>query len=101
MRKTAVVATGLGALACLLLVLAGISALFMGGTWRAARAEIDGESELGGRIAGPLVVWMDNREWAEAVIAAFNAHYPDVTVRMEPWATWTAARGSRWTGRPE
>ena len=83
MRKTTVVATGLGAVACLLLVVAAITVLFMGGTWRSVRDDLRVERELEGRIAGPLLVWMDNREWAEAVIAAFGRHYPEVTVRFE------------------
>ncbi|MCL2600381.1 MAG: maltose ABC transporter substrate-binding protein [Treponema sp.] len=89
MEKTAVrgmgsiVATGIGALLCLGLVIAGLAALFVGGTWRSVRDEIRQDKELYGQIAGSLLVWMDNRDWAEAAIAAFNVHYPDVSVHFE------------------
>jgi arabinogalactan oligomer/maltooligosaccharide transport system substrate-binding protein len=38
-----------------------------------------GETE----IAGSLLVWMDNEDWAKAVIAGFNRHYPNVTIKFE------------------
>ena len=36
-----------------------------------------------GEISGTLVVWMDNEDWANAVIAAFTEKYPKVTVELE------------------
>jgi len=83
MRKIAVVGTGIGAALCLLAVVFVIAVTFLNGTWRTVQTELRIERELDGRIAGNLLVWMDNRDWAEAVIAAFNAHYPDVTVNFE------------------
>ncbi|MDR2397153.1 MAG: maltose ABC transporter substrate-binding protein [Spirochaetaceae bacterium] len=37
----------------------------------------------GGSGSSELVVWMDNDEWAEAVIAAFKQKYPDVAVSYQ------------------
>ena len=34
-------------------------------------------------VSGNLTVWMDNDDWAEAVIAAFNQHYPKVKVSYQ------------------
>ncbi|MDR1352132.1 MAG: maltose ABC transporter substrate-binding protein [Treponema sp.] len=36
-----------------------------------------------GGVSGNLTVWMDNDEWAGAVIAAFNQKYPDVKVSYQ------------------
>ncbi|GMO13774.1 MAG: extracellular solute-binding protein [Treponemataceae bacterium] len=36
-----------------------------------------------GEISGSLTVWLDNDAWSEAVIAAFNQKYPDVTVNYQ------------------
>jgi len=75
--------TGIGALMALFLAVTLISVLFAKKNWLAVQADLRAERELEGRIAGSLLVWMDSREWAEAAIAAFNRHYPDVTVRFE------------------
>ena len=83
MKKSIVVAAGLGALICFALALTAVSALVVNGAWRTANAELEAQRTIEGRIAGPLLVWMDNREWAEEVITAFNRHYPDVTIRFE------------------
>ena len=83
MKKQFVILTGIGAALCLFLVIAGLTALFLNGTWRSVQAELLAEREFDGRIGGNLLVWMDNTHWAEAVIAAFNRHYPYVTVRFE------------------
>ncbi|MCL2043539.1 MAG: maltose ABC transporter substrate-binding protein [Treponema sp.] len=83
MKKVIIAAVGLGAVLCLFLAVAGISALTVNGAWNTAQTELQAERVLEGRIAGQLLVWMDNRDWAEAVIAAFNRHYPDVTIRFE------------------
>jgi len=34
-------------------------------------------------ISGDLLVWLDNDEWADAVIEAFNKKYPDVKVEYQ------------------
>jgi arabinogalactan oligomer/maltooligosaccharide transport system substrate-binding protein len=34
-------------------------------------------------IGGSLVVWIDNEDWAKAIVAGFNARYPGVSVRVE------------------
>ena len=57
--------------------------LIINGAWRNANSEIAAEKSAEGRITGNLLVWLDNKDWAEAVIAAFNRHYPDVTVKFE------------------
>jgi len=36
-----------------------------------------------GKISGELTVWMDNDDWAKAVIEGFNKQYPNVSVRFE------------------
>jgi len=43
----------------------------------------DGGSAAVGDVSGNLVLWMDNDDWAQALIAAFIAKYPDVTVEFE------------------
>ncbi|MDR2701605.1 MAG: maltose ABC transporter substrate-binding protein [Spirochaetaceae bacterium] len=83
MKKIDVAAAGLGALALLFLVIAGISALVIGGAYRKAGAEITAERNVENRVSGPLLVWLDNEDWAKAVIAGFNRRYPEVTVKFE------------------
>jgi len=84
MKKIVVTAAcGIAALLFLFLVIAGISALHMRGVYGKARAEIAFEKQFGDRVAGPLLVWMDNDEWARAVITAFNRHYPEVVIKYE------------------
>ncbi len=34
-------------------------------------------------VEGDIVVWLDNDEWAAAIIEGFNAKYPDVNVEFE------------------
>ena len=72
-----------GALVMLFLVLTGISTLIMGRAYRKAEAELNAERDSTGRITGDLLVWLDNVDWARAVITGFNRHYPDVNVRFE------------------
>ncbi|MDR3247855.1 MAG: maltose ABC transporter substrate-binding protein [Treponema sp.] len=36
-----------------------------------------------GGVSGSLTVWMDNDDWADAVIKGFNQQYPDVTVSYQ------------------
>jgi len=76
-------ATLICALAVLVLVIAGISALITSSNYRQAEAEHAAEIAAAGRVTGRLLVWLDNQEWAKAVIAGFNAHYPDVEVHFE------------------
>jgi arabinogalactan oligomer/maltooligosaccharide transport system substrate-binding protein len=42
-----------------------------------------GTPEAGEGVSGDLTVWMDNDDWAEAVIAAFNRNYPAVKVSYQ------------------
>jgi len=72
-----------GALAALILLIAGIAALCASASYRKAEAERAAEIATAGRVTGRLLVWLDNEEWAKAVIAGFNAHYPDVEVKFE------------------
>jgi len=83
MKKIGVAAAGLGALALLFLVIAGILALVISGDFRKAGVEIAAEKSAESRVSGPLLVWLDNEDWAKAVIAGFNKIYPDVTVKFE------------------
>lgn len=34
-------------------------------------------------VSGDLLVWMDNDDWANAVIEAFNSKYPNVTIEYQ------------------
>ena len=77
------VINGIGALLLLFAVILGISAFKASGAIRTAEIQIEAEKKAEGRISGPLLVWLDNKEWAEAVIAGFNKRYPDVTVKFE------------------
>jgi Maltose-binding periplasmic proteins/domains len=36
-----------------------------------------------GKVSGSLTVWMDNDDWAEAVIEGFNKQYPNVSISFE------------------
>jgi arabinogalactan oligomer/maltooligosaccharide transport system substrate-binding protein len=84
MKKRGVIAaSGVGALALLALVLAGISALIISRAYGDAEKDIAAEKAAEGRISGPLLVWLDNDEWAKAVIAGFNKKYPDVVIKYE------------------
>ena len=84
MKKIVVTAvSGIAALLILFLVVAGILTLIAARDYRLAEREITAEKEAEGRISGHLLVWMDNKDWAEAVIAGFNKLYPDVTVKFE------------------
>ncbi|MDR0495221.1 MAG: maltose ABC transporter substrate-binding protein [Treponema sp.] len=84
MKKSLVIVLhGIGALVVLFVVITGIATLVMGSAYRTAEAEIALEKKVGGKAAGPLLVWLDNKDWAEAVIAGFNQRYPDVTVKYE------------------
>ncbi|MDR0525337.1 MAG: maltose ABC transporter substrate-binding protein [Spirochaetaceae bacterium] len=40
-------------------------------------------AQTGGSIRGELTVWLDNDDWAEAVIAGFNQKYPEVAIHYE------------------
>jgi arabinogalactan oligomer/maltooligosaccharide transport system substrate-binding protein len=82
-KNTETVIHGIGALIIFFLVITGIIALIINSAYRKAEAEIAMEKKVEGRVAGTLLVWLDNNEWAEAVIAGFNKRYPDVTVRFE------------------
>ena len=84
MKKNIVTAlSGIGALLILFLVIAGILVLTVSSAYNKAEKEITAEREVEGRIAGQLLVWMDNDAWANAVIAAFNRRYPDVAIHYE------------------
>jgi len=83
MKKISGVLVGVGSCLCLLLAVTLISTLIINGAWRTATAGLAVEKSAEGRITGNLLVWLDNKEWAEAVIAAFNLHYPEVKVHYE------------------
>ena len=83
MKKIVVVASGVGALLLLTLVIAGISALIVKGAYSRVAKDIVAEQAAEGRVAGPLLVWMDNNDWAKAVIEGFNKKYPDVVIKYE------------------
>jgi arabinogalactan oligomer/maltooligosaccharide transport system substrate-binding protein len=42
-----------------------------------------GAAREAGGVSGDLTVWLDNDDWAKAVIAAFNQKYPDVKVSYQ------------------
>jgi arabinogalactan oligomer/maltooligosaccharide transport system substrate-binding protein len=85
MKNFVIAAKGIAVLLCLLIVITVISALKINGAWRSAAKDLKTQAlqNQAGHIAGDLLVWMDNKDWAEAVIAAFNKHYPDVHVVFE------------------
>jgi len=83
MKKIAFIFIGIGAVLCLVLAIGAIMALKANNSWRTAQTQIAAERSAEGHITGNLLVWLDNKEWAETVIAAFNVHYPDVTVKFE------------------
>jgi arabinogalactan oligomer/maltooligosaccharide transport system substrate-binding protein len=82
-RTIVTVASGIGSLLILFLVIAGISILIMSSAYHKVKAEIAAEKLVEDRVAGPLLVWMDNDDWAREVIVAFNRQYPDVTIKYE------------------
>jgi arabinogalactan oligomer/maltooligosaccharide transport system substrate-binding protein len=75
-----VIASGISALLLFSALVFGISALLFN---RAQAQEAAKEASEGGGISGSLMVWLDNDDWAAAVIAGFNKKYPQVTVRYE------------------
>ena len=83
MKKLIAAVVGIGSLTLLLLSLAIISMLVMNSAWQNSLAELQAERDDDGSVGGNLLVWLDNRPWAEAVIEAFNRHYPNVNVRLE------------------
>ena len=83
MKKISGIAVSIGVVLSFLLVLILISTLIINSAWRTANNELAAQKSAEGRITGKLLVWLDNKEWAEAVIAAFNTRYPDVQVHFE------------------
>jgi arabinogalactan oligomer/maltooligosaccharide transport system substrate-binding protein len=66
-----------------ILVLCALLALSMAACSKKAPAA-GGQTGSGqGGISGDLMVWLDNDDWAAAVIKAFNAKYPDVKVSYQ------------------
>ncbi|MDR3147419.1 MAG: maltose ABC transporter substrate-binding protein [Treponema sp.] len=51
-----------------------------GSAGASARSDGSAAQSAGSGISGELTVWLDNDEWAEAVIAAFTRKYPSVKV---------------------
>lgn len=45
--------------------------------------EGDQSSTVSKDVSGDILVWMDNDDWSDAVIEAFNAIYPNVTVEYQ------------------
>jgi len=74
---------GIGALFILFAVITGIIALVINSAYHKAELEIALEKKVSGKVSGTLLVWLDNKDWADAVIAGFNKLYPDVTVKFE------------------
>ncbi|MDR2521150.1 MAG: maltose ABC transporter substrate-binding protein [Spirochaetaceae bacterium] len=60
-----------------------LGALRESGELRSARLAAERERLAAGKIAGSLLVWLDNDDWARAVITAFNTRYPDVKIIYE------------------
>ena len=83
MKKIVVVASGVGALLLLTLVIAGVSALVVTGAYSRVAKDIAAEQAVAGRVSGPLLVWMDNNDWAKAVVEGFSKKYPDVVIKYE------------------
>ncbi|ABX42669.1 sugar ABC transporter substrate-binding protein [Lachnoclostridium phytofermentans] len=55
-------------------------------TPQSEKKQAESNSNQGGeekKISGDLLVWLDNDDWADAVIEAFNAKYPDVTIEYQ------------------
>ncbi|MCL2139034.1 MAG: maltose ABC transporter substrate-binding protein [Treponema sp.] len=77
------VLTGAGALICIALAITGMSALGIRNAWNAAEARRIEDLANEGHTAGNLLVWLDNKDWADAVLSAFKKHYPEVNVRYE------------------
>jgi len=74
---------GIEALFILFAVITGIIALVINSAYRKAELEIAMEKKVSGKVSGKLLVWLDNKDWADAVIAGFNKLYPDVNVKFE------------------
>jgi arabinogalactan oligomer/maltooligosaccharide transport system substrate-binding protein len=84
MKKNSLIAvSGIGALLVLLLVVSAIAACTMAASYGRAERAIREEQASANRVAGSLLVWMDNDDWAKAVITGFNKKYPDVSIKYE------------------
>lgn len=78
-----IIISGIGAVFLLSLVVAGIAACAIASSYAAAERNIREEQQSANRIAGSLLVWMDNDDWAHAVIEGFNKKYPEVSIKYE------------------
>ncbi|MDR2951671.1 MAG: maltose ABC transporter substrate-binding protein [Treponema sp.] len=64
----------------MVLAACAVLAFCMAGCKKEKTAEKSAASD---EISGALTVWMDNDDWAQAVIEGFNKKYPSVTIRYE------------------
>ncbi|MDR2184673.1 MAG: maltose ABC transporter substrate-binding protein [Treponema sp.] len=60
--------------------LCGMMILALGACAKKSASSAAGES---GEVSGTLMVWLDNNDWANAVIEGFNKQYPNVTISFE------------------
>jgi arabinogalactan oligomer/maltooligosaccharide transport system substrate-binding protein len=68
----------------LVIVYASIAMIFaMGACTKKTEAPVSSGQAAPTGPSGTITVWMDNDDWAKAVITAFNAHYPNVTVTYQ------------------
>jgi arabinogalactan oligomer/maltooligosaccharide transport system substrate-binding protein len=79
-NKLLAVCGGIAALLILFVLVFAVSALLFN---RALAQERYRAASAAGGISGPLMVWMDNDDYAAAIIAGFNKKYPAVTVSYQ------------------
>ncbi|MDR0710215.1 MAG: hypothetical protein LBF77_09135, partial [Spirochaetaceae bacterium] len=63
-------------------ILLGISLVLMVSLAGCNKGQPGGGGSSGG-VSGSLTVWMDNDDWANAVIEVFTQKYPDVKVSYQ------------------
>jgi arabinogalactan oligomer/maltooligosaccharide transport system substrate-binding protein len=71
---------GIAALLIFSALIFAISALLFN---RALGRELDKAAAVSGGVSGPIMVWLDNDDYAAAIIAGFTKKYPGVTVSYQ------------------
>lgn len=71
---------GIAALLVFVVLFFALSALLF---HRALGRELAKAASVSGGVSGRLMVWLDNDDYAAAIIAGFNKKYPDVTVSYQ------------------
>jgi arabinogalactan oligomer/maltooligosaccharide transport system substrate-binding protein len=72
---------GIGSILAFVIVIGAISSCL---SFSAYGKEVElAANDSSGRVAGNLLVWLDNDDWARAVIAGFTKKYPEVTINFQ------------------